>query len=148
MKRLILICCSLLLTAALYAQNGKDPSTWTMNVVPVINAYNLVFRVDLQPGWHIWALNPGGDGTLIAPAFLFSKGSYTRIDTVQENGKLTEVAMEGIEGNVRYFTGRVEFIQQVKASAGTVVKGEYTYQLCSETICLPPKTAPFSFRIP
>jgi thiol:disulfide interchange protein DsbD len=126
----------------------KDPSTWSMNVVPAKDAYELVFHVDLDAGWHVYALDPGGDGSFIPPSFEFDKGAYVRSGKIREVGTLVEEAAEGVDGKVRYFKGKADFIQTIKAKPGATVKGSYTYQLCNESICLPPKTKPFLFRTP
>jgi thiol:disulfide interchange protein DsbD len=148
MKRLLLICCGLLLALGLRAQGPRDPSTWTLKALPGNGAYDLVFHVSLPAGWHIWTLDAGGDGMLIATAATFEKGSHKLVGGLRETGKLVETEMEGIEGKVRYFSGEADFIQTVQAKSGDIVKGEYTYQLCNESMCLPPKTIPFSFTIP
>jgi thiol:disulfide interchange protein DsbD len=148
MKRLLLICCALMLTLGAGAQGMKDPSTWTMKVVPNGNAYDLVFHVELEPGWHIWSSNVGGDGMLIPTSVSFEKGSYSTTGGLREWGKIIETTMDGIDGKVRYYSGQADFIHAVKAASGDIVKGAYTYQLCNESMCLPPKTKPFSFSIP
>jgi thiol:disulfide interchange protein DsbD len=148
MKRLLMICCALLLAVGIRAQGFKDPSAWSLKAQPADNAYDLVFHVTLQPGWHVWALNAGGDGMLIPTTIELEKSDCAPVGKPREAGKLTETEMEGIEGIVRYYSGEADFIQTVKAKSGDIVKGSYTYQLCNESMCLPPKTVPFTLRIP
>jgi len=138
----------MLLTLGAGAQAMKDPSSWTMKVVPANGAYDLVFHVDLQPGWHVWSNDVGGDGMLIPTAISFENGSHRPVGNLRESGKIIETTMDGVDGKVRYYSGQVEFIQTVKGASGDIVKGEYTYQLCNEMMCLPPKTKPFSLRLP
>lgn len=148
MKKILFIACSLLLAISAGAQGMKDPSTWTIKSEPADGMYRMIFHVSLQPGWHIWALNPGGDGSLIPPSFTFAKGAYTLEGETGEQGISVEGKMDGINGTVNYYMSEVQFTQMLKAKKGDVVKGEYTYQLCSDKVCLPPKTIPFSYRIP
>lgn len=148
MKKLFLAAVCLLCLTVARSQSMKDPATWTTSVEAEKGSYNLVFHVSLQPGWHIWSLTPGGDGTLIPPSFDVEKGSYTLVGKPKEKGQATVEAMEGIDEKVRFFKDKADFIQTVKAKHGDIVKGSYTYQLCSDRMCLPPKTVPFSFRIP
>jgi thiol:disulfide interchange protein DsbD len=128
----------------------KDPSAWTYKVKPVGKGeYDLLFNLKLQPNWHIYAMNPGADSSLIPPSFDFAKGKYELVGkTIEQSGKLTAATIEGVEGEVRYYKGNVVYRQRVKASHGSNIKGEHIYQLCNESICLPPKTKPFTFHIP
>src|SRR5436309_432615 len=103
MKQLLLVIAGLLAFSHAPAQSMKDPASWTTKVESGKGLYNLVFQVKLEPGWHIWSINPGGDGTLIGASFTFEKGSYTIVGKPSEMGTATEEAMEGIDGKVRYF---------------------------------------------
>ncbi len=132
-----------------------DPSKWTLKVSqtdgehrPGEKAYKLEFNVSLKPGWHIYALDPGGDGTLIPPSFHFADSASVRPDEMVEGSRPQEATMEGIDGKVRFFDGKATFFTTVSAKKGRVIKGTYTYQLCNNQMCLPPKTAPFVFKIP
>ena len=148
MKTIITVCCALLFVTATFAQGAKDPSTWTIRADPENGLYRVIFHVSLDKGWHIWSLTPGGDGTLIPPSFTFNKGSYSLAGEIGEQGMATEMNFEGVDGKVRFYMAEAQFTQLIKAHSGDVVKGEYTYQLCSETTCLAPKTKPFQIRIP
>ncbi len=148
MKQLFLAIVALMVACIANAQGMKDPSAWTATVVAGKGIYDIVFEVKLEPKWHLWAMNPGGDGTLIAPEFKIESGFEQLIGKPVEMGVVTEEEMEGIEGKVRFFTGKAQFIQSVKASSGSTVKGTYSYQLCNDMMCLPPKTVPFSVKIP
>ena len=148
-KHLLYFLVCLLISTGARAQNFGDPAHWKIEAVPGNDLYyNFVFSVDLDSGWHIWSLKPGGDGTLIAPVFSFDIGNYTLNGDMYEQGKLKEEFMEGIDGKVRYFFKKAEFIQSIKARQGELITGAYTYQLCSDMVCLPPKTIKFKYTIP
>lgn len=140
---LILLCSAL----GAFAQN-TNYAVWTAKVKPAGSGYDLVFHVDLRPGWHVYALEPGGDGMMIPPSFSFKPGKYSLDGSIQEKGKLIVAPMEGLEGKVRYYEGTADFVQHVKASKGTPIEGTYQYQLCSESVCLPPQTETFRLSIP
>ncbi len=148
MNRLLLVTFGLLLAIGGRAQGINDPSTWTTKVVPVKDGYDIVFHVELKPEWHIWALDAGGDGMMIPTAITFEKGDCALVGSVREEGKLVVTDMDGIDGKVRYYSGKADFIQTVRGKSGDNVKGSYTYQLCNESICLPPRTQTFSVSIP
>ncbi len=148
MKHLLFLIATLFTTIGASAQGMKDPSTWKVSVAAGKGIYDIVFEVALEPKWHIWSLNPGGDGTLIAPEFKMESGFEQVIGKPVELGTQKEETMEGIDGKVRFFAGKAQFIQSIKAGSGSTVKGSYTYQLCSDKMCLPPKTVPFSVKLP
>ena len=148
MKKLVLLCCSLLLVLSASAKGSKDPSKWSISVTKNGDMYNVVFHVFLDANWHIWSLNPGGDGSLIGPSFEFKTGKFSLVDRPGEQGIAVESDFDGITGKVRYYFHEVQFNQLIKAHKGEIITGTYTYQLCSEKMCLPPKTIPFKIKIP
>ena len=151
----------LILAALLFFQNAEaqsalaDPSKWSFKVSPgdvatthERKSFKLEFLVALKPGWHIYALDPGGDGSLIPPTFRFKDSARLKMEEVVEGERPQEMTVDGIDGKVRYFEGRASFFTTVAAKKGQQIRGTYTYQLCNDKMCLPPKTAPFVFKIP
>lgn len=127
----------------------KDPAHWAYTVRKAgPGNYELRFELTLDKGWHIWSLQPGDDGFLIAPAFNFSPDSEAQLQgEVTESGTLISKEMEAAEGIVNYYSNKVTYIQLVKAKPGTIIKGSHTYQVCNDQMCLPPKDQDFSFTI-
>ncbi len=126
-----------------------DPTTWTYKVNQVDkDEYEVVFHVALEKGWHIFSQNPGDD-MLIPPTFSFDKNNdMTLIESVQEKGKLIETEFEGFDTKLRYFEGDVTFIQRiVYRKKNGVITGEHRYQICNDTLCLPPTSKIFEFVI-
>ncbi len=139
----------LLGTAAVQGQIVQDPTTWRYEVKKLQdNNYELIFHLNLEDGWHIWALEPGGDGLQFPPSFNFDKNEHVRLNgTVQEKGSSVTGTMDGVDGIVTYFHGKVTYRQQVAVSANTTIKGMHEYQVCTDEMCLPPKKKSFSFSI-
>ncbi len=130
----------------------SDPTNWSYEVKKVSgNEYELIFHVSLNEGWHIWALKPGGDGSLISPSFTLDKNEKVDIiGGVMEKGKSETVNMEGIDGidgKVTYLTGKIDYVQKIRAKAGTKIAGSHEYQVCNNEYCLPPKKKAFTFEI-
>lgn len=149
-KILIMLFVGLLLTANVNAQM-KDPTTWKVEAIRKFgNRFEVFFHVKLAPNWHIYALNPGGDGTLLPPVFTFDDNKSVKlIGTPKEASKPVEEVMEGIEGKVRFFSNEVTFVQEVEVSGNDPISasGNYEYQVCDDKICLPPKKQPFKVLI-
>lgn len=131
------------------AQIVEDPTTWTYEVKKKSgNQYELIFHLKLQEHWHIWSLNPGGDGLQIPPSFTFKKGShYSTEGKVKENGKPVTEEIDGIDGKVTYFLNGVDYTQTVRVTGNGKIEGKHKYQVCNESMCLPPKSKSFSFEI-
>lgn len=132
-----------------FAQGIKDPTHWTYESKKISeDRYLLIFKLQLDKGWHIWAINAGGDGLQVVPKFNFEGNKKIElIDSVQESGKLISQTMEGIEGKVNYYSDKIVYIQNVKAATGTIIKGTHEYQVCNDFMCLPPTEKEFSFTL-
>lgn len=145
-----------LFTPVLHAQiipnvqpQNIDPTKWTYEVKKLDrNEYELIFRVALEKGWHIFSQDPG-DEMLIPPTFSFDKNKQVKMTgAIEEKGKLTETEFEGFDNKLRYFEGEAEFIQKIMYNGeSATITGEHRYQICNDNMCLPPTTQKFEFTI-
>jgi len=131
------------------AQDVTDPAKWSYEVKKKSGrVYELIFHLELKEKWHIWSTKPGGDGFEIAPTFTFEPNAMVRyMDSVTENGKKTVTKMEGIEGEVTYLSGKIDYVQEVMVKGDTKVTGTHQFQICNDRMCLPPKDLHFEFLI-
>lgn len=150
LKAVFIFLLGLLITPAAQAQLISDPTTWTYEVkkMGTDNQYQLIFHLSLKNGWHIWSMKPGGDGFQIAPSFTFSKtANYSLVGKTTEKGKKISETMDGVDGIVNYFKGKIDYTQTVKVTGNTIITGTHEYQVCDDKMCLPPKTKKFTFEI-
>lgn len=131
------------------AQITKDPTTWTFEAKKKgDNKYELTFHLKLAEGWHIWSLDPGGDGLEIPPSFKFDKNAGLKlIGKTKEHGKLISADIDGTDGTVHMFKNNADYTQLVTVDGNLKITGKYSYQVCNEQMCLPPRTKPFSIEI-
>ncbi len=131
------------------AQITKDPTTWTFEAKKKgDNKYELTFHLKLAEGWHIWSLDPGGDGLEIPPSFKFDKNAGLKlIGKTKEHGKLISADIDGTDGTVHMFKNNADYTQLVTVNGNIKITGKYSYQVCNEQMCLPPRTKPFSIEI-
>ncbi len=131
------------------AQIIQDPTTWKYEVQRKNDStFDLVFSLKLKEHWHIWSLNPGGDGLEIPPEFKFDKDpAYRLVGKVKESGKKVTGEMDGVDGVVSYFLDHVRYVETIVAHGNVKVTGVHSYQVCDESMCLPPKKKNFSFEI-
>ena len=141
----------MVITAGEVSAQIKDPTTWTYEAKRKFgNHFEIFFHLKLAPTWHIYALDPGGDGSSIAPNFTFDKNSNIKLlGKMKETTKPMEEIVEGIDGKVRSFKDEVTFVQEVEVSGNAVVnvKGMHEYQVCTDRMCLPPKSKSFAVSI-
>jgi thiol:disulfide interchange protein DsbD len=134
----------------LFAQNIiADPSTWTFETKHVKdNHYQLIFHLKLKEGWHIWSLNPGGDGFQIVPSFKIKKNdAVIKLGSFKEKGNAITELMDGVDGKVTYFKNKVDYIADLEVNNNTTLLGTFKYQVCDDKMCLPPATKKCSFEI-
>jgi thiol:disulfide interchange protein len=149
LKAILFVFFSLPIANGLIAQIVKDPTTWTIEAKKKSgDQYDIIFHLKLNDGWHIWSLKPGGDGLQISPSFTFDKNSDLKAKgNITEHGKAIIGPMDGVDGIVTYFKNKVDYTQHVTISGNTIVGGTYSYQVCDDHMCLPPKTVTFSVEV-
>lgn len=137
-------------SGTLRAQGMTDPTRWTYEAQKLgAGLYQLSFTLQLDEGWHIWAIDVGGDGLQVVPAFTFTKHKSVQLEGgIAEQGDKITAEIEGVDGKVNYYSHKVVYTQKVKAPAGITIKGTHQYQVCNDNMCLAPKQVPFSFQLP
>lgn len=147
--KVFLVACAFVITAGgAYAQIIEDPTEWTFEAKKVSgNKYNLIFHCNVKNDWHIYSLDPGGDGSFLPPEFMVKENADVKVaGPVTEKGKIIHETIEDI-GTVHYYK-KVDFIQPITLAKDDVtITGEYTYMTCNDETCLPPKTLDFSVKV-
>ena len=138
-----------LLTLSIVSK-GQDLSkyiSWKFELEKTKNANEFLIKATatLEPNWHIFDLDPGGDGLLIAPEFSFSNDKVKLINT-KSQGKVITATIAGVEDPVRYHEKKVSFLALVRSNAKEL-KGSIYYQICDHEKCWAPTEEAFSFQI-
>lgn len=147
--KVVLTVCLSFLVGVGYSQMTMDNSVWTFEAKKKSgNQYEIIAHLKLEKGWHVYAMKPGGDGTLIAPSITYNANPGVKLTgTVKEKGKLISQNMEGIEGKVNMYSGTVDYIQAATITGATTITGSYEYQICNDRMCLPPTTKKFKLVV-
>jgi thiol:disulfide interchange protein DsbD len=147
LRHILILTLSVLFATGTNAQLLKDPTVWKIEAKKKgPHKYDLVFHVDVKDGWHVYALDPGGDGSFIAPDFHPAKSTHYKVSgKVSEKGKRIDETIEDI-GTVHYYHS-ADYIVPVTVDTNGEIKGKYGYQTCNDQTCLPPKKLPFSVTI-
>jgi hypothetical protein len=149
MKRMLALVITSLFIYAASAQVG-NPYTWSYSAKKVNdNTYELHFRVDLNSPWHTYSQYTP-DGGPVPTKFVFAKNPlYTLDGKVKENGSLMQKHEAVFGVDVKYFNGKVDFVQVVKlkTKAKTNFSGSVEFMVCNDQQCLPPATQQFSIAL-
>ena len=127
----------------------KENCKWTFEAKKKkAGQYDLVAHLQLDKGWHVYAMKPGGDGTLLGTGVKFDKNANVKLTgAVKEKGNLISKTITGIKGKVNMYEGKVDYVQQATMKGKNTVTGEYTYQICNDKMCLPPVTKKFTITV-
>lgn len=147
-KILTLALLSIFVSTSIRAQMLEDPTEWTFSARKIDGKkYELVFHCHVNNGWHIYSLDPGGDGSFLPPEFVVKENADVKVTgEPDEKGKIIHETIEDI-GTVHYYKD-VDYIVPVELNKEDItITGEYTYMTCNDETCLPPKTLDFSIKV-
>ncbi len=150
MKRLFpFLIAALLMPFFAAAQMNKDVVHWKFSAIKKDkNTWTITAQAKMDAGYHIWALDAGGDGSLIATAINIAESEDVElIGDWKESKKPVEQTYEFVDGAVRYFEHQVSFSQDIKAAAGTIITGTADFQTCNDKMCFPPDSEAFSLTL-
>lgn len=133
----------------LNAQIIADPTTWTYKANKIKDKeYEIQFTCKIKPHWHMFSFEPGGDGLNPVPTFTIKQNeNYKLIGSITEKGN--KVSKSLIQGDPisNYFENKVDYFQKIKLLKNTTIKGEHSYSVCNDKMCLPPETKKFEIKI-
>lgn len=162
-RKKLFICCIFILFSPLplLAQFGfeeekipKNVVTWKLYSEPKTprpgEHFRAILHVKLHPGWHIYSIVPADDKFAPIPTAVKMKtGQLEQIGPVYESNPIT--ALDPVIGTTLSFHEReAHFFQNLRVPesipANTTIQlsGTIRYQVCSDKICLPPKTENFN----
>lgn len=107
----------------------------------------LLFTATLESGWHLYDMNlPEGGPVSTTFTFETIKGAEL-VGVPYTTTKPTTVFDELFDMELRWFGGKVTFVQKVKVTDPKkfAVMGEVEYMACNDENCLPPERESFSF---
>ncbi len=136
----------LLAGSAAMAQSLKDPVSWAFSLKKAAGGqYELLATATIEPGWHIYAMTPGGEGELIGTSLSFEKDVKVMTAAKEVTPAKEEVIMDE---HVRVHSGKALLSAKVAGKKGQSIRGSVEYQACNDRMCMPPKTKSFTLSIP
>ncbi|HZH88854.1 MAG TPA: hypothetical protein VFD78_06705, partial [Chitinophagaceae bacterium] len=94
-----------------FAQTSEDPVIWEVHVLPTETkgVFKLEVQAKIAEGYHIWALEAGGDGSLIdTEVEMDDDHKYLWVESEwQANTKPIPVDLDYIDGRIYWYESEV-----------------------------------------
>ena len=135
-----------------FAQTSEDPVIWEVHVLPTETkgVFKLEVQAKIAEGYHIWALEAGGDGSLIDTEVEMDEDhKYLWVENEwQANTQPIPVDLYYIEGRIYWYESEVTIHRSIQSDVSMTVEGAIHYQVCNEQYCYPPEAYEFKKMIP
>lgn len=124
--------------------------TWVYSAKKLAgNKYELHLVANPPAGWHIYSQTTPAGGP-VPTTFTFNKNALVTVaGSVKEKGKMLTYFDKNFKVNVKYFEGKVDFVQTVtvKSKIKTNVSGEIESMICNDRTCMPPTSEKFNITL-
>ncbi|MBK6993761.1 MAG: hypothetical protein IPH31_02105 [Lewinellaceae bacterium] len=137
----------LFLTPA-FAQN---PIKWSFTAKDAGNCQvDLIFTGTLNEGWYTYSQFLESEDGPVATSITFQENTgFKLIGKAKESGEIVKVHDAIFNMNLTKFKHKAILTQRVEVKdPSKPIAGYITYMTCNDEMCLPPKDADFSFKIP
>ncbi len=152
--RNFLIYIAIILFALPFAVSGQNPTKWRIDPISAESAAKLdkvetspvTISVEVESGWYLYALDQK-EGGPIATTIKVSEGSPFSIGGAIRSAEPktksdTNFVVDGKPLETKYYENQAAFTLDVKPETGaktTDLKFDVRFQLCNDTLCLPPR---------
>jgi hypothetical protein len=149
MKKFLFVSALFIIVSDCFAQS-ENPVKWTFSAKKInATTYEVRLSATIEDEWHIYSQTTP-DGGPVATSISFNRNPLLTLDgAVKESGKLEEHFEELFGVQVKQFSKKVDFIQEVKlkSSVKTNIAGSVTFMTCNDEQCMPPKTVSFNISL-
>jgi thiol:disulfide interchange protein len=143
---------------AVFAAFGQNPTKWSIESdvrgtdLEAGREFTVLLKAEVEPGWHLYApdQDPGGPIATtikVAEAAPFELAGEITFPTPKAEPDPNFI-VDGQPLVTKFFTDRVEFTVPLRATAsanGDAIALDVRFQLCNDTLCLPPRTKRVTF---
>jgi|SRR6185312_5877455 len=150
-RNVCIVISSTLLVFFAVAQQQPDPVHWTFRAVRTVDkSIEIRLEAHVERGWHIYAQVQPKEAISQPTKIVFRSNPLVELKgPVVELGR-KETYMDKTAGIIQYqYADSVVFSQaaRLRGEAKTRITGTMTYQTCTDEMCLPPKTIPFTIYL-
>ena len=132
-------------------KNTLHPIVWQYSAKKIAErTYEVHLTAQLEAGWHAYSQQQPKEAVAQPTEIHFKSNPLISITgKVKEVGALEKWKDEASGIMANQYANKVDFIQVVrlKANVRTNVSGSLTYQVCTDEMCLPPRTETFSIPL-
>jgi len=132
-------------------KNTLHPVAWQYSAKKIAErTYEVHLTAQLEAGWHAYSQQQPKDAVAQPTEIRFKSNPLLSITgKVKEIGALEKWKDEATGIMANQYANKVDFVQVVrlKAKVRTNVSGSLTYQVCTDEMCLPPRTEAFSIPL-
>ncbi|MBQ9652525.1 MAG: thioredoxin family protein [Prevotella sp.] len=145
MRRISLGCVLLFLATIQTIAQIVEPVHFSSSIKELSdNEAEIVFSATIDPGWHVYSTDIGDDGPVRATFNAVKMDGVKTVGTLHARTKPVEKYDEMFGMNLRFFEGRVVFVQKVKFTKPKYNIDCYLeYGACNASNCLPPTQVAF-----
>jgi thiol:disulfide interchange protein len=149
MKKSILAVLASFLTIGSILAQIHQPVKWSFRAEKVSESeFDIVAAAKLDKGWYVYSMFIGDGGPIASSLTLKPTPQYQTV------GKPTEISDHKKSGfdkvfemNITKFSDEVRFVQRIKVTGATDVKGTVGWQTCDDEKCLPPDEQDFTLKV-
>jgi|SRR5882757_7458064 len=134
------------------AQGGNlHPIAWQYSARKVADkTYEVHITAQLQSGWHAYSQQQPEEAVAQPTEIRFKPNPLVGLmGKTREVGSMEKWKDEATGIAANQYANQVDFVQvvKVKGNIKTSVSGSLTYQVCTNEMCLPPKTDNFVVQL-
>ena len=134
-----------------FAPKIKDPAHWVFSIKNESGKLEIHFKAIVDKPWHIYSQIQPQESISTPTKIIFIKNPLIKMNGVlSEIGDKKTFTDQTIGVAQFFYADSVDFVQnlEVKGAVHTKLVGNITYQVCTDEMCLPAKTIPFSVDVP
>ena len=148
MRNILSFLIAFLIVAPTWAQI-QDPVKWSFEVEAVDeNEVDLIIHANIDEGWHLYSQNV--EGGPVPTSFTFFDNENIKLKGNVSEGEPHEEYDPNFETVLKFFDKQVDFKQRIKllSEETTLLKGELSFMVCNDVMCLPPEWVDIEVVLP
>lgn len=133
-----------------FSQAAANPVKWEYSYEAINeNEGYVVIKAKIEKDWHVYSQAVVADGPIPTSFQFISNASYELVEKTNESPS-EKVYSEMFGADVASFSNEAVFKQKIRRKTKNEfsVSAELEFMACNNSMCLPPKTIPFSVNIP
>lgn len=150
MKKIITLCCLILLMSSLAIGQPADPVKWDFSAKKINNkTYEVHLTATIDEPYHIYSQRTSKQASSPTNVSWEENRNIRMKGKLRETGELKTEYIEIIDATLAYYEGKVSFVQvvKIKGDLPVTLRGKINYTACRGEQCLPEKSIDFSVAL-